>query len=98
MGRRLILDTSILIAYGREALDRSMFDDDELAVAALTVAEFRIGIELADTARRAASRSRSLALLTSFVTYSTTPKRQQCITRNSSRALGAAGRTAARTT
>lgn len=67
MGRRLILDTNILIAYERGAIERSVFDDDELAMAAITVAEFRVGIELADTAARAASRARSLALLTSFV-------------------------------
>ncbi|NNH76064.1 PIN domain-containing protein [Nocardia uniformis] len=63
MGRRLILDTGILIAYERAKIDRSLFDNDELAIAAVTVAEFRVGIELADTPERAAARSRRLDLL-----------------------------------
>jgi predicted nucleic acid-binding protein len=54
VGRRLILDTNILIAYERGTIDRSALDEDELAVAAVTVAEYRVGIELADTATRAA--------------------------------------------
>jgi predicted nucleic acid-binding protein len=67
MGRRLILDTNILIAYERGTIDRTALDDDELAVAAVTVAEYRVGIELADTAARAADRSRALAAITSVV-------------------------------
>lgn len=63
MGRRLILDTGVLIAYERAAIDRTAYDADDLAIAAVTVAEFRLGIELADTAERAARRSRRLALL-----------------------------------
>ncbi|MGW3281498.1 type II toxin-antitoxin system VapC family toxin [Nocardia rhamnosiphila] len=63
MGRRLILDTGVLIAYERGTIDRTAYDDDDLAIAAATVAEFRVGIELADTAERAARRSRRLALL-----------------------------------
>ncbi|MGW0004861.1 PIN domain-containing protein [Nocardia grenadensis] len=63
MGRRLILDTGVLIAYERGTIDRTAYDDDYLAIAAVTVAEFRVGIELADTAERAAQRSRRLALL-----------------------------------
>ncbi|MFX0576125.1 PIN domain-containing protein [Nocardia nepalensis] len=63
MGRSLILDTRVLIAYERGTIDRTLFDDDELAVAAVTVAEFRVGIELADTQVRAAARSRRLDLL-----------------------------------
>lgn len=63
MGRRLILDTGVLIAYERATIDRTAFDEDDLAIAAVTVAEFRVGIELADTAERAAQRSRRLALL-----------------------------------
>ena len=31
-------------------------DEDELAIAAVTVAEYRVGIELADTPERAAER------------------------------------------
>lgn len=63
MGRRLILDTNILIAYERETMDRSSLDDDELAIASVTVAEYRVGIELADTAERA----RALVAITSAV-------------------------------
>ena len=59
MGRRLILDTNILIAYERGTVDRAKFDDDDLAVAAVTIAEYRVGIELADNAARAADRARA---------------------------------------
>ncbi len=54
MGRRLFFDTEILIAYERETMDRSSLDDDELAMASIPVAEYRVGIEMADTANRAA--------------------------------------------
>lgn len=67
MGRRLILDTNVLIAYERGTIDRAALDNDELAVAALSVAEYRVGIELADTAARAADRARALAAITSIV-------------------------------
>lgn len=67
MGRRLILDTNVLIAYERGTIDRSGLDADELAVAAITIAEYRVGIELADTAARAAARSRALAAIRSAV-------------------------------
>ena len=52
MGRRLILDTTVLIAYERGTVDRSSLDDDELAIASVSVAEYRVGIEMADTASR----------------------------------------------
>jgi len=67
MGRRLILDTSVLIAYERGTIDRSALDDDELAIASVSVAEYRVGIELADTAERAAQRSRALATIMSVI-------------------------------
>lgn len=67
MGRRLILDTNVLIAYERGTFDRAALDEDELAVAAVTIAEYRVGIELADTVARAADRSRALAAITSVV-------------------------------
>jgi len=67
MGRRLILDTVILIAYERGTMDRSSLDDDELAIASVTVAEYRAGIEMADTADRAAERARALAAILSAV-------------------------------
>lgn len=67
MGRRLILDTNVLIAYERGTIDRSALDDDELAVASITIAEYRTGIELADTPERAAARARALATITSVI-------------------------------
>ena len=67
MGRRLILDTNVLIAYERGAIDRAALDDDELAIASISVAEYRVGIELADTPERAAQRSRALATIMSVI-------------------------------
>ena len=67
MDRRLILDTNVLIAYERGTIDRSALDSDELAIAAVTVAEYRVGIELTDSAQRAADRARALAAITSVV-------------------------------
>lgn len=67
MGRRLIIDANILIAYERGTIDRAALDGDELSVAAVTIAEYRVGIELAGTAERAAARARALAAITSAV-------------------------------
>ena len=67
MGRRLILDTNALIAYERGTIDRAALDDDELAVAAVSIAEYRVGIELADTPDRAADRARALVAIASAV-------------------------------
>ncbi|HEX5293782.1 MAG TPA: PIN domain-containing protein [Streptosporangiaceae bacterium] len=67
MGRRLILDTNVLIAYERGRIDRDALDADELAIAAISVAEYRVGIELADTPSRAADRARALVAITSAV-------------------------------
>jgi tRNA(fMet)-specific endonuclease VapC len=67
MGRRLILDTNILISYERGTIDRSALDDDELAVASISIAEYRTGIELADTPGRPAERARALATITSVI-------------------------------
>jgi predicted nucleic acid-binding protein len=67
VGRRLILDTNVLIAYERGTFDRTALDEDELAVAAATIAEYRVGIELADTVARAADRARALTAITSAV-------------------------------
>jgi len=44
--RRLILDANVLIAYERGKIDRATLDADELAVAAVTIAEYRVCIEL----------------------------------------------------
>jgi predicted nucleic acid-binding protein len=67
VGRRLILDTNVLIAYERGKIDRAALDADELAVAAVTIAEYRVGIELADTPARAADRARALVAITSAI-------------------------------
>ena len=67
MGRRLILDTNVLIAYERGTIDREALEDDELAVAAVCIAEYRVGIELADTPDRAADRARALVAIVSAV-------------------------------
>lgn len=67
MGRRLILDTNVLIAYERGTIDRAALDSDELAVAAVSIAEYRVGIELADTPARAADRARALVAIMSAV-------------------------------
>ncbi|MGO8851313.1 type II toxin-antitoxin system VapC family toxin [Mycobacterium sp.] len=66
MGRRLILDTNVLIAYERGTIDRAALDADELAVAAVSIAEYRVGIELADTPGLPAG-GRALAAITSAV-------------------------------
>lgn len=67
MARQLIFDTNLLIAYERGTVPRGAFDDDEIAVGAVSVAEFRVGIELADSPERAAERARILAALLSVV-------------------------------
>lgn len=56
MARRLILDTSVLIASERARMGLSdvVSHDDDLAIAAVTVAELRTGVELASSERRAA--------------------------------------------
>lgn len=68
MARQLILDTNALIAYERGDFDTTALDDDDLAIAALTVAEFRVGIELARTVEQAAARSRVLAVVLDLIT------------------------------
>ncbi|QKT06621.1 PIN domain-containing protein [Gordonia sp. X0973] len=67
MGRRVVLDTNLLIAYERNAIDRSALDDDDVAIAAITVAEYRTGIELAANADQAAARAQALAAITGAV-------------------------------
>ncbi|MBW0255232.1 PIN domain-containing protein [Cellulomonas sp. PS-H5] len=69
MARRLILDTGALIAFERgRAGPQVVADEDDLAIAAVTVAEFRVGIELAATADRAERRRRVLAAITATTT------------------------------
>jgi tRNA(fMet)-specific endonuclease VapC len=54
VARRLILDTGVLITVERSTPDlRSVIgDDDYVVIAAITVAELRAGIELADERNR----------------------------------------------
>ncbi|TYB55021.1 type II toxin-antitoxin system VapC family toxin [Nonomuraea sp. PA05] len=54
MARRLILDTGVLIAAerGKAAAGDVIGDADDVAIAAITVAELLVGVELADGARR----------------------------------------------
>lgn len=92
MGRRLILDTNILIDYERGRLGLNVFDDDELAIAAITVAEYQVGIELADSAKRAEHRAQALTAIVTTIevldyTYATAQRHAQLIahTRRSGR-------------
>lgn len=56
MARRLIIDTGVLVASerARTALTTVIAADDDLVVAAVTVAELRTGVELATAQHRAA--------------------------------------------
>ncbi|HJV15254.1 MAG TPA: PIN domain-containing protein [Propionibacteriaceae bacterium] len=56
MARRLILDTGILTASERHrtAFSEVISEDDDLVIAAISVAELRTGIKLAGPAHRAA--------------------------------------------
>lgn len=62
MARRLIIDTGVLIASERTRteLATAITEDDDLVIAAITVAELRTGVELATDSYRAA-RSEFLA-------------------------------------
>ncbi|RXZ68294.1 PIN domain-containing protein [Agromyces albus] len=55
MARRLILDTGVLIASERQRRDFSAIvaPDDDLVIAAITLAELRTGVELATPQHRA---------------------------------------------
>jgi tRNA(fMet)-specific endonuclease VapC len=52
----LLLDTTFLIdaERSRDSLDELIADDDDVAIAAITLAELRVGFLLADTRRRTA--------------------------------------------
>jgi tRNA(fMet)-specific endonuclease VapC len=52
---RLLLDTTFLVDADRSkvSLDHLIADDDEVAIAAITVAELLVGVLLADEAHRA---------------------------------------------
>jgi tRNA(fMet)-specific endonuclease VapC len=51
---RLLLDTTFLIDAERSSadLDEAIADDDDVAIAAITLAELRVGVLLADDRRR----------------------------------------------
>jgi tRNA(fMet)-specific endonuclease VapC len=55
---RLLLDTTFLIDAERNAaaLDDVIDDDDDAAIAAITIAELRVGVEIATGRRREARR------------------------------------------
>lgn len=54
MSRRFLLDTGILIAVerGKLTIDQAIREDDDVAIAAITVAELLAGVELADEDHR----------------------------------------------
>lgn len=56
---RLLLDTTFLIDVerGASSLDNAIDDDDDAAIAAITVAELRVAVELARGKRREVRRS-----------------------------------------
>ena len=62
---RLILDTTVLIAAERASAstDEVMGDDDDVAMAAVTVAELLVGVQLADSGNEATRRRYVNALI-----------------------------------
>lgn len=65
MARRLIVDTGVLIASerGTQGLNGIVFPDDDLVIAAITVAELHTGIELASDSHRGARAEFVLTVL-----------------------------------
>jgi tRNA(fMet)-specific endonuclease VapC len=51
---RLILDTTLLVSSERRGSGLAIADDDDVAIAALTLAELRVGVLLASGKRRTA--------------------------------------------
>jgi tRNA(fMet)-specific endonuclease VapC len=66
---RVILDTSVLVAVerGTSALEDLLGDEDEPAIAAVSVAELVVGVGLADAARQAPRAAFLEALLDAAV-------------------------------
>lgn len=60
MGRAVIIDTNLLIEFERGTMNRLALDDDQIAVAAITIAEYRTGIELAVTQKQSEARQHAL--------------------------------------
>jgi tRNA(fMet)-specific endonuclease VapC len=50
---RLIVDTTVLIAAERDRRTLDVADEDDVAIAAVTAAELLVGVQLADSRRRA---------------------------------------------
>ena len=65
---RLIVDTGVLVALerGHEAGTDVLPDDADIAIAAITVSELLVGVELADERRRAARQATVNAILATF--------------------------------
>lgn len=65
MARRLMIDTSVLVMAerGRGSFAEMIGVDDDLAIAAITVAELRTGVELATEAHRGARSTFLLRVL-----------------------------------
>ncbi|KAA2256720.1 type II toxin-antitoxin system VapC family toxin [Solihabitans fulvus] len=59
MGQRLILDSAILIEVerGRLRMDAVLAEEDDVVIAAITIAEYATGVALADTPAKRASRA-----------------------------------------
>jgi tRNA(fMet)-specific endonuclease VapC len=57
--RRLVVDTTFLIDAERSGgeLDQAIAHDDDVAIAAITVAELRVGVELSKGRRKATRRA-----------------------------------------
>jgi tRNA(fMet)-specific endonuclease VapC len=58
VGQRLILDTGVLIAVerGRLQLDSVLAAEDDVVIAAISIAEYTTGVLLADTENKRATR------------------------------------------
>lgn len=71
----LLLDTTVLIdaKRGRGDLDEMIDDDDDVAIAAITVAELLVGVELASGKRRVARDAYASDLIASvpIIAYDT---------------------------
>lgn len=67
MARRIILDTSVLIAFERGKLGvDAVLGADDAAIAAITAMELLVGVERADEAHRQARAVRVEAILSSL--------------------------------
>lgn len=65
---RLILDTGVLVALerGREIPADVLPDDGDIVIAAITASELLVGVELADSRRRATRRATVDAIVDAF--------------------------------